>query len=223
MHPLVKDWIRLRADRSISQENIYVAATLVKKILWKSWQKEHFDLPLLAAQNIPLHIIALEESYQEFFTSQPYIPSNQKIFDEYTTSQSWFARFLLSSGSYHLAAIIYRRLNAQNEKYLGLEHPSTLTSMASLASKYWNQGRWKEAKEPEVQVMGTRKRVLGLEHPDTLISMANLAFTFWSLYLTNEAIQLMSKVVQYRRENIGYDHPDTIHSIHTLHTWQDEH
>jgi hypothetical protein len=33
--------------------------------------------------------------------------------------------------------------------------------MANLASTFWDQGRWKEAKEPFVQVMETRKRVLG--------------------------------------------------------------
>jgi Tetratricopeptide repeat len=49
---------------------------------------------------------------------------------------------------------------------LGEEHPDTLASMANLASTYRNQGRWKEAKELEVQVIETRKRVLGEEHPD---------------------------------------------------------
>ncbi|KAI4260743.1 MAG: hypothetical protein LQ352_000135 [Teloschistes flavicans] len=62
------------------------------------------------------------------------------------------------------------------KRVLGEEHPSTLTSMANLASTYWNQGRWKEAEELEVQVMEIRKRVLGDEHPDTLNSINNLAF-----------------------------------------------
>ena len=61
--------------------------------------KQHFDLPLLNKQNITPHIIAQEESYQEFFISQPYIPSNQKIFDEYTNSQMWFAQKSSLAGS----------------------------------------------------------------------------------------------------------------------------
>ncbi|KAH8768413.1 hypothetical protein F5883DRAFT_366242, partial [Diaporthe sp. PMI_573] len=52
------------------------------------------------------------------------------------------------------------------------------TSMANLASTFWNRGRWKEAEELEVQVKDTRKRVLGEEHPSTLTSMANLASTY---------------------------------------------
>ena len=61
-----------------------------------------------------------------------------------------------------------------NLRALGQEHPSTLTSMANLASTFWDQGRWKKAKDLFVQVTETRKRVLGQEHPDTLTSMANL-------------------------------------------------
>jgi hypothetical protein len=47
-----------------------------------------------------------------------------------------------------------------SSRVLGEEHPSTLTSMGNLASTYWNQGRWKEAEELEVQVMGTGKGFL---------------------------------------------------------------
>ena len=49
---------------------------------------------------------------------------------------------------------------------LGDEHPSTLTSMANLASTYRNQGRWTEAEKINVQVVETRRKVLGDEHPD---------------------------------------------------------
>ncbi|KAB5515379.1 P-loop containing nucleoside triphosphate hydrolase protein, partial [Coniochaeta sp. 2T2.1] len=51
---------------------------------------------------------------------------------------------------------------------LGEEHPSTLTSMANLASTYWNQGRWKEAEELQAEELDICSRVLGDEHPDTL-------------------------------------------------------
>ncbi|KAF2680650.1 hypothetical protein K458DRAFT_434239 [Lentithecium fluviatile CBS 122367] len=47
------------------------------------------------------------------------------------------------------------------KKVLRAKHPSTLTSVANLASTYRNQGRWKEAEELEVQVMETSSRVLG--------------------------------------------------------------
>ena len=57
------------------------------------------------------------------------------------------------------------------------EHPSTLTSIGSLASTFRKQGRWKEAEELEVAVMETTRKVLGEEHPHALIIMGNLAIT----------------------------------------------
>ena len=61
---------------------------------------------------------------------------------------------------------------------LGDEHPSTLTSMANLASTYQNQGKWKEAEALQVVVMEKSKQLLGDEHPDTLRSIGNHARTY---------------------------------------------
>lgn len=47
---------------------------------------------------------------------------------------------------------------------LGEEHPDTLTSMANVASTYWNQGRRKEAEGLIVLMIATMKRVLGEEN-----------------------------------------------------------
>jgi len=60
------------------------------------------------------------------------------------------------------------------------EYLDTLTSIANLASTFWNQGRWKEAEELEVQVMEISLRVLREEYLDTLTSIVNLVSTFWN-------------------------------------------
>jgi len=91
-----------------------------------------------------------------------------------------------------------------------------------MSSWYWNQGRWKEAEELEVQVMETRKRVLGEEHPDTLTSMANLAFTWKGYGRDAEAIELMEKCVLLRASVLGFDHPNTLNSAAALIGWQGE-
>ncbi|KAF2458012.1 hypothetical protein BDY21DRAFT_21377 [Lineolata rhizophorae] len=45
----------------------------------------------------------------------------------------------------------------------------------TIGSVYYQEDRWTEAEELDVQVMETKKRVLGREHPFTLTSMNNLA------------------------------------------------
>ncbi len=66
--------------------------------------------------------------------------------------QSWFAKFLRKTGSYHLAEIIYQWLKVQFEKVLGLQHPDTLTNMGNIALTFTNQSQWKEAEELKVHV-----------------------------------------------------------------------
>ncbi|KAK3937227.1 hypothetical protein QBC46DRAFT_461010 [Diplogelasinospora grovesii] len=99
---------------------------------------------------------------------------------------------------------------------LGEEHPSTLTSIANLASTFWNQGRWKEAESLQVQVMETRKRVLGEEHPSTLTSMANLASTYMNQGRWKEAESLEVQVMETRKRVLGEEHPDTLTSMANL-------
>ncbi|KAF2726855.1 HET-domain-containing protein, partial [Polyplosphaeria fusca] len=69
------------------------------------------------------------------------------------------------------------------------------------AMALYNDGRWTEAEQLDVQVMETRKRVLGDEHPDTLTSIANLASTYRN---------------QGRKRVLGDEHPDTLTSINNL-------
>ncbi|PVH91024.1 hypothetical protein DM02DRAFT_722456 [Periconia macrospinosa] len=125
-----------------------------------------------------------------------------------------------------------------SKKKLGADHPSTLTSMANLASTYRNQGRWDAAEELEVQVMETSKKKLGADHPDTLTSMANLAatyrnqgrhtltsmnnlaFTLKGQGLTNKAISLMENCCKLQAVVLGPQHPYTISSREALTTWR---
>ncbi|CCD51174.1 hypothetical protein BofuT4_P085360.1 [Botrytis cinerea T4] len=92
--------------------------------------------------------------------------------------------------------------------------------MANLASTFWNQERWKEAEDLQVQVMETRKRVLGQEHPDTLTSMNNLALTWKGLGRDKEALKLMEECVLSLTRIIGTNHPNTLSSRAILLEWK---
>ena len=90
------------------------------------------------------------------------------------------------------------------KRVLGVEHPSTLTTMGNLASIYSDQGRWKEAEELKIQVMETSKRVLGVEHPDTLTTMGNLAHTYSNQGRWKEAEELE---VDRKSTRLNSSHP----------------
>ncbi|KAJ7291653.1 P-loop containing nucleoside triphosphate hydrolase protein [Mycena rebaudengoi] len=104
----------------------------------------------------------------------------------------------------------------RNKRVLGEEHPSTLTSMANLASTYRNQGRWKDAEALFVVVMEMSKRVLGEEHPSTLTSMANLASTYRNQGRWKDAEALFVVVMEMSKRVLGEEHPSTLTSMGNL-------
>ncbi|KAF1976246.1 hypothetical protein BU23DRAFT_597114 [Bimuria novae-zelandiae CBS 107.79] len=125
------------------------------------------------------------------------------------------AKALYNDGRWREAEQLFVQVMETRKRVLGDEHPSTLTSMASLASTYRNQGRWKEA-ELEVQMMETRKRALGDEHPSMLTSMANLASTYRNQGRWKEAEQLEVQVMETSSRVLGDEHPDTLTSMANL-------
>jgi hypothetical protein len=82
----------------------------------------------------------------------------------------------------------------------------------NLALAYLRQGRWKDAEEPNMQVMETRKRVLGAEHPATVNSMNNLAHTWKSQNRDSEALKLMEECVELLNRVFGSTHPRSVFS-----------
>ncbi|RMZ89583.1 hypothetical protein DV736_g3190, partial [Chaetothyriales sp. CBS 134916] len=138
--------------------------------------------------------------------------SEERILEAYNN----LGEALQWSGDLARSATYLQKAVRRQEEVLGAEHPSTLTSMANLASTFWNQGRWKEAEAQEVQVMETRSKVLGAEHPDTLTSMANLASIYWSQGQWKEAEVLEVQVMETRSKVFGAEHPDTLTSMSNL-------
>jgi tetratricopeptide (TPR) repeat protein len=123
---------------------------------------------------------------------------------------------LYEDGQWDEAELAILQVLEMRKRVLGPDHPSTLASMANLASIYWKQGRWNEAEKLEVQVMETSKTVLGAEHPDTLTSIANLALTYNNQGRLNEAEKLEVQVMETSKTVLGAEHPDTLTSIANL-------
>jgi hypothetical protein len=108
----------------------------------------------------------------------------------------------------------------RHKRVLGQENPDTLTSMAKLASTFWNQGRWKEAEELQATGLEICSKVLGQEHPSTLTSMASLASTYWNQGRWKEALKLMGECVQLRARILGTNQPYSLSSLKVLSRWQ---
>ncbi|KAE8846566.1 hypothetical protein HRS9139_01133 [Pyrenophora teres f. teres] len=136
--------------------------------------------------------------------------------DERLHLASKCAMTLHSDGRYEEAKELFEQVMETRKTKLGLDHPSTLTSMANLASTYRNQGRWDDAEKLEVQVLETRKTKLGLDHPSTLTIMANLASTYRNQGRWDDAEKLEVQVMETSKTKLGSDHPSTLTSMANL-------
>ena len=202
VHPLVHYWSRERMSKFEQQKMCEIGSTILScAITWRFGAQDHrlrrIIFPHIKANNIHESQIGLIKQY----------------YDDKSTN---FALVLEENGDWNNAEELMIQVMDMRKKVLGAEHPHTLTSMANLASTYWNQGRWNEAEPLGVQVMDMTKRVLGAEHPHTLTSMANLASTYRNQGRWNEAEQLDVQVMDMRKRVLGAEHPDTLTSMANL-------
>ena len=121
-----------------------------------------------------------------------------------------------SQGRFREAKEVEERAVSLGTKFLGQEHPLTLTSMSNLASTYRGLGDLEGAKELQERVYEVFRRLLGEEHPDTLTSMGNLGLTYWKLGDLEGAKELQERAYEVRRRVLGEEHPDTLTSMGNL-------
>ncbi|GAB5520625.1 MAG: hypothetical protein RhofKO_28760 [Rhodothermales bacterium] len=104
----------------------------------------------------------------------------------------------------------------ERARVLGLDHPSTLTSMNNLAGLLDSTGRYGEAEPLYRQALEGSERVLGLDHPDTLLSVNNLAGLLDSTGRYGEAEPLYRRALEGSERVLGLDHPSTLSSMNNL-------
>jgi len=153
----------------------------------------------------------------------PHVVYNMSLFEKITLSQTYFddlyskySSILDWNGEYEKAIRLKIQVLTERRIKLGEDHPDTLSSMASLAATYRNQGRWAEAEALQMQVMTIRKTKLGENHSDTLSSMANLAATYRKQGRWSEAEVLQVQGMTIIKAKLGEDHPDTLSSMANL-------
>ena len=121
-----------------------------------------------------------------------------------------------SLGQYSAAETVDRQAFLIQKKVLGVEHPSTLTSMNNLALVLDRQGKYSEAETMHRQTLAMREKVFGAELPDTLTSMNNLALVLNSQGKYEEAETMYRQTLAMLEKVLGAEHPSTLTSINNL-------
>jgi len=123
---------------------------------------------------------------------------------------------LKEQGRLEEAEAVFRRGLAGKERVLGVDDPSTLTSVGNLGMLLKAQGKLEEAEAQCRRALEGRERVLVVDHPDTLTSVNNLAVLLEAQGNLNEAEPLYERALERKERVFGVDHPSTLISVSNL-------
>ena len=119
-------------------------------------------------------------------------------------------------GEYGKAQQQHRRARELRQRELGIEHPSTLTSMTNIAVALDDQKRWADAEELLRSVFEIQQRVSGPEHSDTLVTAHNLASVLRHQGRYAECEKIQRNVLDIRQRVFGPEHRLTLLIKHGL-------
>ena len=217
LHPLVRDWIRLRTKKSACKEYSSVAATSIYRLLdSRSWN-HGFDMSLSARQELHAHIDAHEMNIGDFF-SKDSLPDCAPEIEGTGHTEAIFGTFLCNDGQYEKSERWYRRSLDVRLKQFGPEHPDTLRSMNNLAMVLDGQGKYEAAEAMHRQTLELREKVLGPEQLDTLRSMNNLAVVLEGQGKYEAAETMHRRTLELSEKVLSPEHPHTLTSMNNLAT-----
>jgi len=210
LHPLIKDWIRLRTDIVTCRNHSILAARILANLLSNSMDSsEYFQLSLSSSQTILLHLDTYYENLAiiGMDTNPHTLPSEYSDFEE---SEYWFHAFLSQMGQRSKAADIARRVATWHEQRFGPDHNKTIISLHNLARSLADVGKTTEAEKIHRRVLKFRERTLGLEHPDTLSSSHELAHILQEQGKYEAAGDILWRIVPISKRVLGLDDPETL-------------
>lgn len=111
---------------------------------------------------------------------------------------------------------MYRRALQEQEKTLGLNHQSTLTTVNNLGLLYYDQREWKDADALLQRAFSGREKTLGPEHASTLSSINNLGLLYTRQGRFEEAGAMYQRALQGCEKTLSPDHTLTLTTLNNL-------
>jgi tetratricopeptide (TPR) repeat protein len=121
-----------------------------------------------------------------------------------------------SKNRYKEAERMYKQLLPDEQRFLGSNHLSTLSTRHRLAWVIALQGRYSEAEQLYRRLLPDQQRVLGHDQYDTLATRPRLAWVVASQGRYAEAEELYSQLLPDERRTFGDDHQETLITRHRL-------
>jgi TIR domain-containing protein/tetratricopeptide repeat protein/AAA domain-containing protein len=136
------------------------------------------------------------------------VPTRQLLID--------WVRYLWKNGEFEQCLSLGRRLENTWTQKLGADHPQTLHLRFHIANVLRSMGRFAEARDLDVDVLGRQQRVLEADHPHLLMTAGGLAADLRALGEFDQALERDQETYDRFRDQFGADHPRTLAAANNL-------
>lgn len=216
LHPLIRDWIRLRSSEAECQRMSLSVAAVLRELLRDRYIKKVFLLNLSARQEMLLHLDAWSENRKHYFPPQPEKYLNTSEMEDLINSESWIADFYTEIGRFEQAKILYERVLTYRVASHGPRKPFGLRTATKLAFVLERLGQYNEAERMLQQSLNIQEQILGKDHPDTLETVLTLTEVLFSVGRYVEAEMMLQKSLPAFVSIRGPEHRDTLYCRNNL-------
>ena len=215
LHPLVRDWIRLRTEKTACVKYTYLAATCIHRLLRSGLINKYFTLGFSIGQDLLKHIAAHVMNMEDYFPQASDILDGRKTarLDQYDVG---FGSLCRQFGEYSKAREIYSRCLARRKNNISTNDRFTRRLFAKLGGVMSSLGEHKEAKETLRNVLHMALEINGEEHKETLEYMIQLSAVLLGQDLNEEAEEYVRKSLGLGEKLYGKEDPLTLSCMSNL-------
>ncbi|KAF7890835.1 uncharacterized protein EAF01_010644 [Botrytis porri] len=213
LHPLVQDWIRVRASSQLCYDSALLGAYVMATVLKRCYSHEMYTMPLSLRQELLSHLSMHEENQELMVTLKK---DKELSSDMLYLCYSKLSHFYFDNGLYRESEKIARQWVAASSCEYGPEDAETLDARTWLADVLSRQKNFEESFHIDREVLKLRRKHFGSENPDVLRDTHNIGWSLMERGQLVRAERILRRVIEIKERVLGHDHIATFSSVLAL-------
>ncbi|KAF7950341.1 hypothetical protein EAE96_007628 [Botrytis aclada] len=213
LHPLVQDWIRVRASSELCYDSAVLGAYVVAKVLKQCYSHHAYTMPLSLRQELLSHLSLHGETHELMITLK-----KDEALSKYMLYRCYleFTRFYFASYLYGESEKVARQWAVASSRKRGPEDVGTLMARKWLSSALSAQNHCEEAFHIDREVLEFHIRKHGSKHPNVLADTHNFACRLMERGQLARAERVFRRVIEINERVLGHDDIRTLASVFAL-------
>lgn len=209
LHPLVQDWIRLRASPQLCYDHSLLSAYILATELKHSDSYKSFMMPLPLRQEILSHLNVHDENQNLMVTFKKHKQFNEQL--RYN-SYWYFTEFYNENGYYKESETVARKWVEASSQEFGPQEKMTIYALRMLANTLAHQRKFKEAFDIDRRILNNLRREHGPEHPEVLLCTHYFAWRLMERGELVKAEKLFRRLIETKTKVLGQNQITTLES-----------